>query len=368
MIYDKIKNYRNQIRDPVYNQDGSMVFDCTLTTNEPDRDGDIVNPAGVKGLETAVVAYNHQKCNGIPVSTGAKILQNTVIQNDKELRVQILVKQTDEMFYCDRSGSKKSNGKLLDAVKNDQVNNISIGFRYDTEDTETIYKNGKKYTLYKTVILNEFSLLDVVSSNINSIIHKTMKTKLEKQKCISCLVEAGIGSYVVNMDGLVAKITEINGEEVKAKDFDGNELILDDMYEPVQQMPHKTTPPAQTDETQKACSCQQSIKPEAQTKEPEPMPLVDPEEVQETAKLDMLLENQASIINTLADITSKIEAMAKLETAKPVDTAKIVDELAKQLQSKEQQFLDKFVQNPENKKTNNLTIDPIQAFYKGASI
>lgn len=299
----KIKILHTQIRDPVLLEDGSMVFDVTLTTNLPDRDGEIVNPMGVTGLETAVIAYNHQRCQGIPVSTGAKILLDTVIQTAEELRVQILVKTTDEMFFCDIDGVKRSNGKLLEAINNDQVKNTSIGFRFNPKDVKKIVQNGKTYTYYDQVILNEFSLLDVLSSNPKSIIHKSMKSEQEKQKCLDCLRKAGVGSFAINPDGLVVKVVEVTDEKVTGQDFDSNQMELDDNFEPVQYVAT----------TEKACGCGKKPElPKTETKaegDIEPNAKVEPEDIKEDLQMQTLMDTVNQLANMVTDLNSKLEAM-----------------------------------------------------------
>lgn len=301
----KTKNYEIQIRSPIVEGDGSTIFDVTLTTDEPDRDGEIVNPLGVKGLETAVVAYNHKKCDGIPVSTGAEILPDSVVQTEKELRVQVRVKPSDEMFFCDTAGRKQSNGKLLTAIQNRQIKNVSIGFNFSPSDVTEKTINGKTYTYYKTVILSELSLLDVISSNINSIIHKTMNTvEQKKEKCLSCVIEAGVGSVVVNKEGNYLKVTQISDEGVvKAKDFEGNELELDESYEPawIDDSEGQPSQPLaeendfkKTSDGEKGCvSCRTGRKPALLENKSPDSPLQSipsKEEVGDSIKLETLLE------------------------------------------------------------------------------
>lgn len=309
----KTKLLQTQIRDPVLLENGNMIFDVTLTTNLPDRDGDIVNPLGVTGLETAVIAYNHQRCYGIPVTTGAKILLDTVIQTAEELRVQILVKTTDEMFFCDVNGVKRSNGKLLEAINSDQVKNTSIGFRFNPNDVKKIFQNGKTYTYYDQVILNEFSLLDVLSSNPKSIIHKSMKSEQEKQKCLDCLRKAGIGSFAINPDGLVVKVTEVTDEKVTGQDFDGNQIELNDSFESVQyEQPEMESEVEPEVEAEKACGCSKKPElPKAETKaegDIDPNAKVEPEDVKEDLQMQTLIETVNQLMGMVTDLTSKLDA------------------------------------------------------------
>jgi hypothetical protein len=372
----KLKSNRTQIRDPVILDDGSMVFDVTLTTNQPDRDGDIINPLGVTGIETAVIAYNHQKCNGIPVSTGASIVKDSIVQNLNELRMQIKVDKTNEMFFCDLQGIKRSNGKLLDAIMNNQANNISMGFRFNPSTVQIKYVNSVKYSYYPEIILDEFSILDVLSSNPNSVIHKTpniMPDELTKQKCLDCLRNAGTQTFAINPSGLVAKITEITDTEIKGKDFDGNEIIFDDSFEPVeyaeieaeaqtsmelakeptdiQKQVEELTKQLADLETQKACGCQLNKKEEKAGENILPVPtgqpmpeIVDSEDAGESVMLQMILDNQATIIANQEEIKQLIESTKTVEpTTAPSPTT---DTIKSQVDEAVKMSMTKFMQLP----------------------
>ena len=352
-LIKKQKTIQTQIRDPVILGDGSWIFDITLTTSQPDRDGDIVNPLGVKGIETAVIAYNHKRCDGLPVSTGAKILKDTIIQNESELRVQIQVKPTDEMFFCDYNGTKRSNGKLLDAIKKDQVRAVSMGFSYNTETVQSKTIKGINYNYYPEVLLSEASLLDVTSSNLHTIIHKSMnpkKTLEQKLKCLTCLVSAGIGKYAINPDNNVVKVTDIDESTmtIKGTDFEGNETVLDDSYEPVEYEPHEdkmsTEPP--TDEATKDCGCNKN-KPTivAEIKQDGSSSVVDPEDVKEDVQIQTVLENQSKMMEMLTQMMAKLESNStEVDEAMVKMSTTLNQEMTKSIQNQSKSQIDAMIQ------------------------
>ena len=313
-------------------EDGSIIVDVTLTSNEVDRDGELVRPMGVKGLDTAVICYNHKRCDGVPVSTGASFVKDSIIQNEQELRAQVLIKTTDQMYFCDITGKKQSNGSLLEAIKNKEVINSSIGYRFSPADVSKEYINGQLITVYNTAILDELSLLDVISSNIKSKIHY----KMSKTKCLDCIrSNGGVGSYVVSGDGkTIAKVTEINDKEIKAIDFDGKEIILDDSYEMVEApIPHNETKIIETTKPEsetKVCGCQLN-KDKPATKdmmtESEIDP-VDPEEMLEDIKLETVLENQTAIMGMLTDLMSKVTSLeSQMQADSNMDAAETVKQI-----------------------------------------
>jgi hypothetical protein len=317
-----------QIRDPVLLEDGSMVFDITLTTSEVDRDNDIVNPLGVQGLDTAIVAYNHQKCYGIPVSTGAEILFDTVIQNEKELRVQIKIKATDEMFFCDLQGQKKTNGNLLEAVKKNQVNNVSVGFTPISEPTIK-YINGKKIRYFDEIMIHEVSLLDVLSSNLSTKIHKFM----EINKCVECVKKSGVGTLVYKKND-VYKVSLISDTEVKAVGFDGNETIVDDSFEVLSLQEHV-----------KMCACQK----EKETKDAETIEEEIKEEIAEDTQLTAIMQTLESMQNQIDALNTKVQ---ELETTK-ASTEIIEESVQKHVKSNiENTILNKFAREKPQQEIN----------------
>lgn len=312
----KTKSGYITIRDPYYLDNGSMIVDVTLTTNEPDRDNELVRPLGVKGFETAVICYNHKRCDGIPVSTGASFLPDSIVQTLEELRMQVMIKPTDQMFYCDVAGRKQTNGNLLNAVETKQVMNCSIGFRFNPEDVTKEYINGQLVTVYNSVILDELSLLDVISSNINSKIHNDMTIQT---KCLECIQTNGmVGSFVISGDGkIIAQITEITDTEVKALDPFTNQVItLDDGYElvetPSEETLEDTTEKKPLVTVEKACACMLGKKPVKNiTKEVlADITPVDPEELAEDLKLQTILDNQSAIMQMITDLTSSVTSLS----------------------------------------------------------
>lgn len=340
------KDGRVSIRDPVVNEDGSIEYDVTVTTNEPDRDGDIVNPLGVKGLETLIIAYNHARCHNNPVSTGSEIVKGSIIQNENELRFVVRIKESDEMFLCDIQNKKFSNGKLLEAVKNGHVYNTSLSFTYNPGDLKTKIIDGKSYRYFNQVIARELSLLDVLSSNPKTIIHKFMQNTTETEeinKCVQCLVDAGVGSYAINPSGNVVKVTDITDMTVTATDFDGNSITLDDTYELVEYLKEeeKMTEETQEEET-KMCSCQknksQVEEKKAESSIPTTLEPVETAEVAEDTRIQTIFEMLTQLSTTIEEL--KVEIQNKSNITQEEQTKfqnSIIDSI-------NQQSLNKFVQ------------------------
>ena len=225
---------------PKYNKDGSIDYPVIWTSINPDKEEDTIDIPSFIIPETCFVGYNHYTCGGTKVQTGAEVLRDTIIKTELAVYSYVRVHPTDEMFFCEiNSRQKKTNGKLIDAIKKNHITGTSIGYRFNKADVKIIQYGKKSGRIYYNVIAQEISLLDIAPMNYNSrIINKSiqsMKSKPinEKNKCLQCLIDIGVGAVGVNPENIFVKVTEITDTEVKGIDFDGNEVILDDSYEPV---------------------------------------------------------------------------------------------------------------------------------------
>ncbi len=228
------------ILKPIKNKDGSIDYPAVVITNRADKEEDVVDIESMIIAPTIFAGYNHYKCSGNIVATGAKPLVETLEKTKDIATMYIRVHPTDEMFFCEHnSKQKKSNGKLLEAVEKGHIHATSITFKFNPAKVKTIYdsKSKKKYNIYYEVIVYEISLLDIAPMHYESFIKNKsiMHDELtaEKSKCLNCLIEAGVDSLAINPENNVVKITKIEDDKVFGINFAGEEIQLDDTYEPV---------------------------------------------------------------------------------------------------------------------------------------
>jgi hypothetical protein len=340
-----------------------LIRNGTITT---DRDGEIIHPNSVKGLETSITSYRHNKCDGMPVDTGGTILRDSIVIDNNKVSGMINIKATDELFFCDRNSIKKqSNGKALDLLNQGKIKSVSMGFRYDTKDVEEIKVDGRSYYLYKNIMVHEVSLLDTVSSNLSSVI--ITKNMNEKIKCL-CGAEANLFAVNTKTGQAVKLISQVDDTESwKATTFEGEETtITGDDYEVLNNDRLKMftslettktpetepqTDPESTDSTvtelqeqikslkvelEKACSCndtKKKVEGEKSTDDETPVPPIQVSEdiMNAVLSLNDTVKELKEVKSTLSDESMKsIEEMIKnLKVKEAIEANKFVKELTK---------------------------------------
>lgn len=347
-------NYKQKIAE--------LIRNGTITT---DRDGEIIHPNSVKGLETSITSYRHNKCDGMPVDTGGTILRDSIVIDNNKVSGMINIKATDELYFCDRNSIKKqSNGKALDSLNAGQIKSVSMGFRYDPKDVEEIKVDGRSYYLYKNIMVHEVSLLDTVSSNLSSvIITKNMNKKI---KCL-CGAEANLFAVNTKTGQAVKLISQVDDTEAwKATTFEGEETtITGDEYEVLNNdrlkmftsLETTKTPDTESDtapttdtestdptvtelqeqikslkvELEKACACndtKKKIESEKSTDDESPVPPIQVSE---------------DIMNAVLSLTDTVKELKEVKSTLSDESMKSIEEMIKNLKVKETIEANKFV-------------------------
>ena len=313
-VYKEIYNEIPDNFKKIYNEDGTIDIPVIWLSNNPDKEDEIVDIKTFIIPDTVIVGYNHNRCNGAKVATGAKVLRETITRTENLLTSYVRVAKSDEMFFCDRGSSqKKTNGKVLEAIEKNHLAGTSLGFRIDRDNVEVVFLRKKRITVYYYCIAQELSLLDIAPMSYDtriinkSIINLNMPND-EKQKCINCLREAGVGTVVVNPENKFAIITEITDTEIKAKSFDGTEMTLDETFEEVNysMLSKEVDNSVEDTEKEKACACMKKALAKPDVKELEKavdgaMPSMSEELVTQLTTLRTTVEENRQFLNERVD-------------------------------------------------------------------
>jgi hypothetical protein len=337
-----------------------------------DRDLDIINPLGIRGLETSVVSYRHNTCGGLPVDTGAEIVQESIKIMPEKSSFFVKVKPEDELYFCTKGSLKKqSNGKLLDQIQQNKIKSVSLGFRYSNSDMIEIKLEGKTYYYHHIIYVGEVSVLDTIPSNLKSFI-KT-KNIMKKTKCLCGAKE---GDYAVNlMTGEAVKLISQNleTETWKAQNFAGEEMEITgeefevlnserldilknkptdaetetetetddkttDSSPELESISEKTINPisedenidgevktdVETEEKEKACSCMNKLTTEEKEKELETN--------DDAVTLTQIFESQKDLVDLLNELLKRVETIeTNINQTKSVD--EVLQESTKNIQS-----------------------------------
>jgi len=207
----------------VYKDNGNAIVTVCATSETIDTDGELLDIDSFKGVETMVVSAYHNQCGGTPVNTGAKIIghYNEVIDGVKMMFMEIEVKPTDQVIYCDYGSlERKSNGNLLEEIEKGVLAFVSMGFKIG----QRIKADG--YLLLKNCIGIEISFLDVRPANLHANVFKQYTMETIKTKCFCGNAKEG---RIITDVKTASQVLTLKGEALEdgswlAVDSEGNEL------------------------------------------------------------------------------------------------------------------------------------------------